>query len=133
MFKKFLYLMLISFFLIVISIFAGEKKHPSKYLENAKMYETLILAGATLISGILSGILIILNEWLKRYLDKKHKKKMFELWREIYNTSTSGKEFSQPDPILYELLKDELIELQISVGAKGSIISAIAKGFKPTA
>lgn len=45
------------------------------------MNEALILAGATLISGVL----IISNEWLKRYLDNNHKKKKFKLWGKIYN------------------------------------------------
>lgn len=78
------------------------------------MNEAFILAGATLISGIL----IVSNEWLKRYLDNNHKKKKFKLWGKIYNTGVGGEKFLQPDPILYELLENGLIELEISWGGQ---------------
>ena len=88
---------------------------------------TIMIAIATL----LSGLLIVFNEWLKRCCDNRHKKKKFKLWQEIYNNGIKGKEFSQPDFLLYELIEDGLVEIEISVGSEGSIVYAYTKGLKP--
>jgi hypothetical protein len=86
-----------------------------------------IIAGVTLFSTFL----IILNEWVKRYFDKKHDEEKSALWKEIYITGANGKIFSEPSDLLYELLKDGIVELEFSTDYERSIIRAFAKGLKP--
>lgn len=95
---------------------------------------TCIVALATLISGLLSGGLIIANEWGKRWLDNNHNKKKLDLWKEVYDAGPSGLQLkhSKRIDLLYDLLKDGLVELNFSVGDDGSIIWAYTKGLKPS-
>lgn len=88
---------------------------------------TLIIAGATL----LSGFLIVCNEWIKKCFESKYNMKKFALWDKIFIEGAKGKQFSGPDDLLYELLKDGLVELEVLVGTEDSIICAYAKGLKP--
>ncbi|MBI5182391.1 MAG: hypothetical protein HZA06_05730 [Nitrospirae bacterium] len=83
---------------------------------------TLVIACATL----LSGLLIVINEWVKKYFENKHKIKKFELWVEILNEGKMGKELSTLDPFLYELLAEGLVETKIKSGAKGNNLWAVA-------
>lgn len=87
---------------------------------------TCIVALATLISGLL----IITNEWVKRWLDSRHNKKKLGLWKEVYHEGAKGLQFSKRIDLLYDLLKDDLVELDFSAGLDSSIIQAYAKGLR---
>ena len=85
---------------------------------------------AAIISALVSAGFIILNEWVKRTMDHCHKKKKFILWEESFKKK--GMAVSEKDtPLLYELLAEQVVEIQIMVGAEGNVIYAYPKGMRP--
>ena len=86
-----------------------------------------------IISGpVIAAVLIILNGQEILWDHKKHTKRKFKLWQEIYRQGPGGKDFSEePSDLLNELHKDGVIELESLGSARGTIIRAYAKGLKP--
>ncbi|MDA8170483.1 MAG: hypothetical protein M0Z48_01460 [Nitrospiraceae bacterium] len=96
------------------------------------MHDSSNVIIAAIIGAIVSGGLIILNEWVKRFFQKRHEKKKFKLWRKIFNEGIMGKvviveKKEDPPDLLYELHKDGVI---IFGEVSGSGICAYAKGFE---
>ncbi len=64
---------------------------------------------------LIASLLIILNEWLKRYLDAQREKKKYGYWLELFKKSQNKPniafEIDYPDDYIYELLRDGLIEI----------------------
>lgn len=85
---------------------------------------TLILAVATL----LASVLIVFSEYVKRVFESRKNRKKLKLWDEIYNAK--GKDFTDSCEVLYELLKDQTVELEVLNGSDGTIVRAYAKGHK---
>jgi hypothetical protein len=89
-----------------------------------------VISNPSVVAAAISAFLIILNDWTKRSLDNRYKKKKFKLWEKSYQQR--GMKVSEKDlPLLYELLEDQVVEIEITFGANGNIIYAYPKGMKP--
>lgn len=74
-----------------------------------------------LIAATVGSVLIIVNEWAKRLLDKRREKQKYQLWKQIFDLGhETGKLIElkkitdrYPD-LIYEMLKDGLIKLDAS-------------------
>lgn len=63
----------------------------------------------------ISGCLIIGNEWIKEYLYKRHQRKKYKKWKEIWEITLkhgpgSVIVFEETDEIIYELLWEGMVE-----------------------
>jgi len=88
-----------------------------------------------LISGLISTFIILLNEWIKRGLDERHKLKKLNVWKKIAIEGYHGLSFYEKDrEVIYELLVEGIIEIEPLSGGtkmKGYGIQAYIKGAKP--
>lgn len=71
----------------------------------------------SVVGALVSGILIIGYDGLKRYRDQEHEKKKFRLWQELSKDGIYGRPLSalsNREHLVYELRKDGLVEVSIA-------------------
>jgi hypothetical protein len=88
-----------------------------------------------LISGLISTFIILLNEWIKRGLDRRHKEKKLNIWKKIAVEGSHGLSIYEKDrDVIYELLVEGIVKIEPISGAtkmKGYGIQVYVKGAKP--